>query len=88
MIEESQKVNTSTIPAYKNAPLMASFAGTKDIIAQFIVIRYRNGKFYFSRPVKTSCDIIYMLTDLSNKGKPVPVRSNSGLVEKLIGTPA
>ena len=86
MIEEAQKVSASKILSYINAPLMESFIGTKDIIAQFIVSRYHNGKFYFDIPVEISGNIIYRLTGLSNKGEPVPVRSNPGLVEKPIGT--
>ena len=69
--EEVNKVNQSNIMNFMNAPLMASFAGTKDIIAQFIVSRYQNGKFYFDKPVEISSDIIYRLTGLSNKGEPV-----------------
>ena len=87
MMEEAQKLSASTILSYMNAPLMDSFAGTKDIIAQFSVSRYHNGKFYFNRPVEIFGDIIYRITGLLNKGEPVPVRSIPSLVEKLIGTP-
>ena len=33
----AQKVNARTIMSYINAPLMESFAGTKEIITEFIV---------------------------------------------------
>ena len=51
MMEEDQKLSASTILSYINAPLMASFSGTKDIITKFIVIQYHNGKFYFDKPI-------------------------------------
>ena len=88
MKEEAQKLSARTILSYMNAPLMENFAGTKYIIAQFIVSRYHNEKFYFYRPIKISGDMIYMLVGLSNKGELIPVRSNPGLVEKLTGTAA
>ena len=87
MTEEAQKVSARTFLTYINAPLMENFAGTKDIIAHFIVSRYHNGKFYFDRPVEISTNIIERLTKLSNKGERVPVKSNRGLVEKLTRTP-
>ena len=84
---ETQKVNTSTIMRYMNAPLIASFEGTKDIITKLIISRYHNGNFYFDKTVEISDEVIYKLTGLSNKSKPIPLGSNPGLVEKLIGTP-
>ena len=51
MIEEAHKVNANTIMSCINAPLMASFGGTKEIITKFIISRYHNGKFYFDKPV-------------------------------------
>ena len=74
MTQEAQKLSLSTILSYLNAPLMVGFVGTKEIIAQFIVSRYHNGKLYFDRPNDISQDIIYRLTNLSNKGEPIPVK--------------
>ena len=68
-----------------NAPLMDSFSGTKEIIAQFIISRYHNGKFYFDSHVEITNDLIYRIIGLSNKGEPVPVKLNMGLVEELTG---
>ena len=45
MTLEAQKVNSGTIMSYINAPLMASFGGTKEIISKFIISQYHNGKF-------------------------------------------
>ena len=74
LMEEAQKLSASTILSYMNVPLMEIFAGTKEIIAQFIVSRYHNGKFYFNGPIEISGDMIYRLIGLSNKGEPVLVR--------------
>ena len=65
---------------------MEGFGGTKDIIAQFIISQYDNGKFYFDRLVEILGDIIYRLAELSNKGEPIPVRSNPCLFNKLTRT--
>ena len=83
--EESQKLSASTILSYMNAPLMDNFLVMKEIISQFIVSIYHIGKLYFDIPVEISSDIIYRLIRLSNKGEPVPVRLNLGLVENLTG---
>ena len=40
MIEEGVKVNAGSIMNHMNAPLMASFGGTKDTIVKFIIDRY------------------------------------------------
>ena len=71
---------------YMNAPLMASFGGTKENIAKFIISQYHNGKLYFDRPVEISSETIYKLTWLLNKGDPIPVGIKEGLVEILTGT--
>ena len=71
-----------------NAPLIYSFAGTKEIIAQFIISRYHNGKFYFDTPVEITSELIYKITELSNKGEPIPIRLNHGLVKEITGTPS
>ena len=85
--EESQKLSTNTILHYLNAPLMEIFGGTKEIIEKFIISRYHKGKLYFNICIEVSNEVIYKLTRLSNKGEPVLVGSNPGLVEKLTGTP-
>ena len=86
MPEEGEKVNWNTIMNFLDAPLMASFGGTKENIVKFIISQYHNGNFYFDRPVEISAETIYKLTGLSNKGDPVPVGIKEGLVEKLRGT--
>ena len=63
-----------------NAPLMDSFAGTKEIIAQFIISRYHNGKFYFDTPMEINGDLIYNITGITNKGNHVPTKLNLGLL--------
>ena len=73
MIGEAEKVNHRTIMKFLNAPLMASFGGTKETTVKFINNRYHNGKFYFNRPVEISVETLYKITGLSNKGNPVPV---------------
>ena len=87
-MEESEKLSARIILSYMNAPLMDIFAETKDIIAQFIVSIYHNGKLYFDGPVEISGDMIHRLTGLLNKGEPILVRSNLDLVEKLKGKTA
>ena len=82
----AEKIQHSSIVNYVNAPLMASFVGTKETIVKFIIIRYHNGQFYFNRPVVISGEVIYKLIGLSNKGDPVPVGIKEGLVEELIGS--
>ena len=79
-----EKINHSAIVNYINAPLMASFGGTKETAVKFIISRYHNGRFYFNRSVGISREIIYKLTGLSNQGEPVPVGIKEGLVEELI----
>ena len=81
MIEEANKVNQSTIMNFLNAPLMASFRGTKENIVKFIINRYHNGKVYFDKPMEISAETIYKLTRLSNKGDHVPIGIKGGLVE-------
>ena len=85
--EEAQRLSTSTILSYMNAPLMDRFADTKEVIGKFIVSRYHNGKFYFDTPVEIIDNLIYRLIGSSNKGDPVPVRLNLGLMEELTCTP-
>ena len=86
MTEEGNKINHSTILNYMNAPLMASFGGTKENISKFIIIWYHNGKLYFDRLVEISAETIYKLIGLSNKGDPIPVDIKEGLVERLTWT--
>ena len=61
-----EKINHSTIVNYINAPLMASFGGTKETTVKFIIRQYHNGKFYFDRPVEISGEVIHKLIGLSN----------------------
>ena len=82
----AEKINHSTIVNYINAPLMASFGGTKETAVKVIISRYHNDRFYFDRPVKISSEVIYKLIGLSNQGDPVPVRIKEGLVEELTGS--
>ena len=68
-----EKIKYCTIFNYVNAPLMASFGGTKQTAVKFILSRYHNGQFYFDQPVDISGEVISKLTRLSNKGDPIPV---------------
>ena len=43
----AEKINHSTIVNYINAPIMASFGGTKETTVKFIISQYHNGRFYF-----------------------------------------
>ena len=81
-----EKIKYSTIFNYVNAPLMASFGGTKETTVKFIISRYHNGRFYFDQPVDISGEVISKLTSLSNEGNPVPVGIKEGLVEELTGS--
>ena len=72
--QAAEKINHSTIVNYINAPLMASFGGTKKTTVNFIISRYHNDRFYFERPVDISREVISKLTGLSNQGEPVLVR--------------
>ena len=87
MIEEAKKVNHRTIMNFLNAPLMASFGGTKETIVKFIISQYYNGKFHFDTSVEISSKTIYKLIGLSNKCDPIPIGIKEGLVERLMGTP-
>ena len=51
LMEEAQKVSTSTILHYLNTPLMENFGGMREIISKFIISRYHKGKLYFDRPI-------------------------------------
>ena len=88
MNQAAEKVLRSTIFKYPNAPLMASFGGTKEAAIKFIIIRYHNGRFYFDRPVEITGDIISKLTGLSNQGNPVPIEIKEGLVQELTRSPS
>ena len=57
-----------------NTPLLDSFVGLEEIIAQFIVSRYHNGKLYFDTPVNIDGSIIIQITVLSNKLDLVPIQ--------------
>ena len=78
-----EKIKHNTIFAYANAPLMASFGGTKKTAVKFIISQYHNGRFYFDELVDISGEVISKMTDLSNEGNPVPVGIKEGLVEEL-----
>ena len=86
--EESQKLDINTILTYMNAPLMDSFAGTKEVIVQFIINLYHNGELYFNTPIEINGDRIYNIMGLSNKREHVPIRLNLALVKELVGTPS
>ena len=79
--QATDKINHSTIVNYINAPIMASFGGTKETTVKFIISRYHNGRFYFDRPVEISGEVISNLIGLSNQGELVPVKIKEGLVE-------
>ena len=59
-----EKIQHNTIVNYVNAPLMASFAGTKEKTVKFIINRYHNSRFYFDRLVDISREFIYKLIGL------------------------
>ena len=79
MTQAAEKFRQSTIFNYPNAPLMASFGGTKEAAIKFIISRYHNGWFYFDRPVDITGDIISKLTGLSNQGNPLTIGIKEGL---------
>ena len=58
MTQAAEKIQKSTIFNYPNAPLMASFGGTKEAAVKFIISRYHNGRFYFYRPIYITGDVI------------------------------
>ena len=49
--QAAEKIKYNTIFNYVNAPLMASFGGTKETTVKFITSRYHNGRFYFNQLV-------------------------------------
>ena len=69
----AEKIQHSSIVNYVNAPLMASFGGTKETVVKFVISQYQNGLFYFDQPVDIFGEVISKLTGLSNKGDLVPV---------------
>ena len=81
-----EKIQHSSIVSYVNAPLMASFGGTKETTVKFIISRYHNDRFYFDKLADIYGEVIYKLTGLSNKGDPVPFGIKEGLVEELTGS--
>ena len=88
MTPAAEKIRKSSILQYPNAPLMASFGGTKEAAVKFIIIRYHNGRFYFDQPIDITGDVISKLTGLSNQGSPVPIGIKDGLVQELTGSPS
>ena len=88
MTQATEKIRKSTLFNYPNAPLMASFGGTKEAVVKFIISRYHNGRFYFDRPIDITEDVISRLTGLSNEGNPVPIGIKEGLVQELTGSPS
>ena len=87
MTHAAEKIRKSTILQYPNAPLMASFGGTKEAAVKFISSRYHNGRFYFDQPIDITGDVISKLTGLSNQGSPVPIGIKDGLVQELTSSP-
>ena len=45
--QAAKKIKFNTIFNYVNAPLMASFCGTKETAVKFMISQYHNGRFYF-----------------------------------------
>ena len=88
MTQAAEKVRRSTIFGYANAPLMASFGGTKEVVVKFIISRYHNGQFYFDEPIDIVREVISKFTGLSNIGNPIPIGIKEGLVTKLTGSPS
>ena len=84
--QATAKIKHNTIFNYVNAPLMASFGGTKETTVKFIISSYHNGRFYFDQPVDISGEVISQFTCLSNEGNPVPIGIKEGLVEELTGS--
>ena len=70
-----------------NAPLVDSFTGMKEVIAQFIIRQYHNGELYFETPIDINGDMFsQIITELSNKGDIIPIRPNPTSVKELTGT--
>ena len=88
MTQATEKIWKSDIFNYPNAPLMASFGGTKEAVVKFIISRYHNGRFYFDQPIDITGDVISKLTGLANQGSPVPIGIKDGLVQELTGSPS
>ena len=80
MTRAAEKIQNNSILQYPNAPLMASFGGTKEAAVKFIINRYHNGRFYFDQLIDITGDVISTLTGLSNKGDPVPIGIKEGLI--------
>ena len=76
-----EKIRNNSIFQYPNAPLMASFGGTKEATVKFIISRYHNGWFYFDQLIDITGEVISKLTSLSNKGSHVPIGIKEGLVQ-------
>ena len=81
--QATEKIKYNTIFSYVNAPLMASFDGTKETAVKFIISQYHNGRFYVDQPVDISREFISQLTGLSNEVNPVLVGIKQGLVEEI-----
>ena len=88
MTQASKKVRRITLFGYTNAPLMASFGGTKEAAVKFIISRYHNNRFYFDEPIDITGDVISKISGMSNQGNPVPIGIKEGLVEELTGSPS
>ena len=86
MTQAAEKIWKRGIFNYPNAPLMASFGGTKEATVKFIISRYHNGRFYFDQPIDITGDVISKLTGLSKQGSPVPIGIKDGLVQELTGS--
>ena len=84
--QSTKKIKHNTIFNYVNAPLMASFGGTKETALKFIISWYHNGQFYFDQLVDISREVISKLTGLSNEGNLVPVGIKEELVKELTGS--
>ena len=87
MRQAAEKIRNSNIFQYPNAPLMASFGGTKEAAVKFIISRYHNDRFYFDQSIDITGDVISALMGLSNKGNPIPFGIKEGIVQERLGTP-
>ena len=45
--QAAKEIQHNSIVNYVNAPLRASFGGTKETIVKFVISQYHNGWFYF-----------------------------------------
>ena len=78
MTQAVEKVRRSTIFNYSNAPLMASFGGTKEAAVKFIISRYHNGRFYFDELIDITEDVSPNSLAYLTKGTLYQLESRKG----------